>query len=1337
MKKVKIRNFLSIILMVSLLCSMVFIPVLAENNFIHDERQKANYPEIINERSEKMMTIEWTNMLPPHLRDVIDSNPELLNIIMKTPTKELRTKLLNNDMFSDIPPRIIDELISNPIFMKANHDFGERKSKPFTSKTGLDNSIEQFFIENADPINSINDFGLCSDTSVSGPFIQIACGSFHSLALHSDGAVWACGYNDYGQLGDGTTTYKNTPVQVNGLSGITAIAGGYDHSLALKNDGTVWAWGANYNGQLGDGTTIDRTTPMQVSGLSGIIAVACGSSHSMAQKNDGTVWAWGNNYWSQLGDGTTTDRATPVQISGLSGIIAIACGNSHSMALEDGGIVWAWGANYNRQLGDGTTTDRTTPVQVTGLSGITAIACGYSHNLALKYDSTVWVWGGGTLAVPVSGLSGITAIACGDNHSLVLKNDGTVWAWGDNMYSQLGDGTGIDKTTPVQVIGLNGIIAIAGGDYHSLALTNDGAVWAWGDASSGQLGDGTVIVRTSAIQVSELNGISEVACGDYHSIALKSDGTVWVWGSNWGGQLGDGTTTSRTTAVQVSGLYGITAVACGDYHSIALKNDGTVWAWGNNSSGLLGDGTTTQRTTPVKVYGLNGITAIACGHYHSLALKNDGTAWVWGYNSSGQLGDGTKTVRLTPVQVSGLNGIMAIAGGYNHSLALKNNGIAWAWGYNSSGQLGDGTKTTRITPVQVSGLNGTMAIAGGHNHSLALKNDGTAWAWGDNWYGKLGDGTEISKTTPVQVSGLNGATEVACGDYHSLALKNDGTVWAWGYNGLGQLGDGTTTRRTIPLQTGGLIGNAAIACGSYHSLALKNDGTVWAWGDNWYGQLGNGEKAIYEYAKCVIGTIATNYTPSVNIISPTQDMIFSETSSSFVPVVAVSDPDGDTLTCKVFIDSESLPRDTKTISNTQTSQNVFFNALNVGNLSEGTHTMTFAVNDSEITQQATISIKVDKTAPILGSVNVTSTKNTITITGSATDNIAMNDVPYRYYAGNNDSLWNTSSSYTFSNLLSNTQYQVKFVARDKVGHLSENIQNIYTKALKPVISVGNANETSLVVSCSENNPSGTQYLFSCGSQYVNAQGNLTSTPVWIAPSGKSITVSGLLPNTDYTFAVKAKNGDGIETEVSDAKSGKTLALPPQALEFPEIKQNSIKIIWSPILGATAYEIEVDGYVINNSLSNTYTHSGLQPKTSHTYRVRVINIGGTGNWSSYLQATTLPNQVSTIVSCIAGKPFNMILSAQNLTDLEELIFTITYDPEDISGVVDLCAMTYQKDLGTGLIPGTGITILNKAPGEIKFKVDKAIQPDKSWSGIINIITLMPSISGQITINYTVE
>ena len=211
-----------------------------------------------------------------------------------------------------------------------------------------------------------NDDFSASEASVTP---QIAGGRVHAIALKSDGTVWAWGYNAYGQLGDGTTAWSRpTPVQVSGLSGVTAIAAGGYHTIALKSDGTVWTWGANGNGQLGDGTTTERKTPVQVSGLSSVTAIAAGSSHTIALKSDGTVWTWGANGSGQLGDGTNTERTTPVQVSGLSGVTAISGGESHTITLKSDGTVWTWGANASGQLGDGTYTSRTTPLQVKDLN---------------------------------------------------------------------------------------------------------------------------------------------------------------------------------------------------------------------------------------------------------------------------------------------------------------------------------------------------------------------------------------------------------------------------------------------------------------------------------------------------------------------------------------------------------------------------------------------------------------------------------------------------------------------------------------------------------------------------------------------------------------------------------------------------------------------------------------------------------------------------------------------------------------------------------------------------------------------------------------------------------
>ena len=169
--------------------------------------------------------------------------------------------------------------------------------------------------------------------------------------MKSDGTLWAWGWNASGQVGDGTLTDGLSPGAVPGFPGAaasswtsTAAVGG-NHTVAVKSDGTVWAWGYNSTGQLGDKTTTDQWQPVQVTGLSGVVAVAAGIAHTVAVESDGTVWAWGNNENGQLGDETTTDRWLPVQVAGLSGVTAVAAGDWHSVALKSDGTVWAWGAN--------------------------------------------------------------------------------------------------------------------------------------------------------------------------------------------------------------------------------------------------------------------------------------------------------------------------------------------------------------------------------------------------------------------------------------------------------------------------------------------------------------------------------------------------------------------------------------------------------------------------------------------------------------------------------------------------------------------------------------------------------------------------------------------------------------------------------------------------------------------------------------------------------------------------------------------------------------------------------------------------------------------------------
>ncbi|RKG77780.1 RCC1 domain-containing protein [Corallococcus terminator] len=281
-----------------------------------------------------------------------------------------------------------------------------------------------------------------------------------SLALKRDGTVWGWGNH-------GTGTSISSPTRIQALSDIIGIVA-RGQFLALKRDGTVWGWGNNTYGQVGDGTTTRRTVPVQIQGLAGIIGLSAGPEHSLALKNDGTVWAWGRNSLGELGNGTTLDSLVPMQTQGLTGVKSVFFHDGASMALKHDGTMWSWGYNFAGQLGDGTTTNRYLPVQVQGVIGITmALFAPGRNTFTRKTDGTIWAWGrnewgglgDGTKSsrrtpVMIPSLAGTVAFGLGGLSYAAMKQDGTVWAWGYNDSGQLGDGTTTNRIVPAQIPGL-------------------------------------------------------------------------------------------------------------------------------------------------------------------------------------------------------------------------------------------------------------------------------------------------------------------------------------------------------------------------------------------------------------------------------------------------------------------------------------------------------------------------------------------------------------------------------------------------------------------------------------------------------------------------------------------------------------------------------------------------------------------------------------------------------------------------------------------------------------------------------------------------------------------
>jgi len=384
-------------------------------------------------------------------------------------------------------------------------------------------------------------------------------------------------------------------------SGVTDLWGGAIESIALRSDGTVWAWGWDEFGVLGNGhgvymtdtsTLYDSPVPFEVLGLNGvghlnsIAAIAGGERHNAALDASGNVWTWGWNYFGQLGIGTACTSmsspdcmaTTPAPIPGFTAVKAIAARGYHTLVLKRDGTVWAWGYNYGGRLGDGTTTDRRSPVPVGGLSG---------HG-------------------------GVAVISGGGDVSAALMADHSLMAWGTNDHGAVGNGTISDsgQWTPVAVsqsTGLTNVKAIATGWDHMVALDQDGNVWTWGDNDDGELGNGTTISSSLPIKVSGLSHIQGVSAGDGSTVVLDANGHVWAWGAL---RHGNGTPFSYgPTPVEVAGIDNVTLVRARDWHVLALKSDGTVWAWGSNQRGEIGNNTVGGNTDqPVQVWFPNFLT---------------------------------------------------------------------------------------------------------------------------------------------------------------------------------------------------------------------------------------------------------------------------------------------------------------------------------------------------------------------------------------------------------------------------------------------------------------------------------------------------------------------------------------------------------------------------------------------------------------------------------------------------------------------------------------------------------------------------------------------------------
>ena len=684
--------------------------------------------------------------------------------------------------------------------------------------------------------------------------------------IRNDGSLWSWGFNVNGMLGQnlnqtdlGTAYY---PLKI-GNSSWTAIAsaGAGAGVFAKRIDSTLWAWGGNSFGSLGLNDSVARSSPVQVSGSWSILANSGGGSTSMAAiKTDGTLWSWGYNDIGQLGQSNKIHRSSPVQV-GTSSWTSVSQQSNNMAAIRLDGALFTWGLNLDGQLGLSDNSYRSSPVQV-GTSSWTQVAVGASQMYAIDTLNRLWGWGyyfylpenyqngyvsnGRSSPVQIGSIYNSTALdqylantgktalswisITGTSSRAAIRSDGGLFTWGLNTNGQLGQGTVIHRSSPVQV-GTSSWTAVSTAGQNTIAIRTDGTLWAWGNNSNGALGLSDLVHRSSPVQVGTSSWTS-VTAGANVTGAISTNNTLWMWGLNTNGQLGDNTVVARSSPVQV-GTSSWSLVNITNSTTVALDISGSLFTWGSNNNGQLGINDIAHRSSPVQI-GSSSWSAVSSGISSVVGISAT-RLFAWGGNSNGQLGLNDIVNRSSPVQVGTLSWVSTTTYGALTAAAIRSDGALFGWGFNTNGQIGDSTVLHRSSPVQVGSSSWSVVGASIGN---AIDSKKGLYSWGNGTAGELGIGQLGQRTSPTgwisAESYPESWTSVTVNSQSGAAIRIDGKLFTWGLNTDGQLGNNTAVN-TIPLTQ---IGNSNwTLAGIGYAITTDNKLYTWASGPTMAGGL--------------------------------------------------------------------------------------------------------------------------------------------------------------------------------------------------------------------------------------------------------------------------------------------------------------------------------------------------------------------------------------------------------------------------------------------------------------------------------------------------------------------
>lgn len=501
----------------------------------------------------------------------------------------------------------------------------------------------------------------------SGTWSSVDAAEDHTVAV-SGGYLYGWGHNEFGQIGlnSGSEVSITSPTLIGSDGDWDFAETGYGHTLASKFDGSLYSLGLNDFGQIGDGTTSNKRTPTFVTTGIRRFTICAGGNMSIAITMDNSLLAWGWNRYGQLGDGSGQFIDQPIRIGHDYNWQTVDGGSVHSLGLKTNGELYGWGSNNSYQL-NSSRIDSHQPIQIGLDSDWATVSAGGNYSLAVKHDRTLYQWGrlsnfSSYIRDPsqISTEDNWDIISVGDEHALATKTNGTLYSWGHNAYGKLGNGldtsdSGASYYTPVMIETLSNCKFIIAGEESSTAITEGGSLYSWGSYIDSALYSYNPYYKVPTLQTAYTDWESMAMGGNSPNstfvIGLREPQIFMAWGGNGSGQLGIGSTESTSDPTQVGYDMDWSGCSAGDGHVIALKDDGSIYGWGANQYGQLGDGTYTGKTFPTQLASNDDWTFVSAGNNYTLAIKDNGTLYGWGDNLNGQLG--TPTVyKPVPVLVN-------------------------------------------------------------------------------------------------------------------------------------------------------------------------------------------------------------------------------------------------------------------------------------------------------------------------------------------------------------------------------------------------------------------------------------------------------------------------------------------------------------------------------------------------------------------------------------------------------------------------------------------------------------------------------------------------------------